>query len=552
MTLTAPDVREERPQPPLDAAAVPRSAFARRIRQRLVEWFLVPTHGVAVVLFLAALVIGTWNVAGSPNFQDDEGTYVAQAVSVQNGSLAPYTYWYDHPPLGWIQLAALGWVPQLLGLGGGSDLAAMRYVSALLFAVTATLVFLLARRITVRMPFAILAAGVFIVSPLSLTLGRQVFLDTVGLPWILLAFYLALSPRRALWPHVAAGTAFAVAVLSKLTLAVFGPALIMAMMGRERWRGRAFSLVGFLAVGALVLALYPVMAILRGELLAGEDHVSLQDALTYQFLSRSGSGWIWEADSSRNELLRGWLFLDTYIVIGGLIGAVLCLCFARTRWISVAILSFAVPVVASQGYLPAMYIIAALPLLALAIGVSADIVWRGLRAYVRKRMPGAKVGGPVLVAAVIGAFVVLIPIEQWIARGAPLLAADENRDWRDSLAWVDENVPRDEVIVVPYSMWQDVDKLGWNDPWQAIVLEKVDLDSQFDTEHPGGWADIDWIVEGPTVASNIEYLGLDEMRQAMDNSRVVASFGAWSIREVIDPGVAIPVDAVANEKGDTE
>ncbi len=36
---------------------------------------------------------------------DDEGTYVSQALAVLDGSLAPYTYWYDHPPLGWILLS---------------------------------------------------------------------------------------------------------------------------------------------------------------------------------------------------------------------------------------------------------------------------------------------------------------------------------------------------------------------------------------------------------------------------------------------------------------
>ena len=114
---------------------------------------------------------------------------------------------------------------------------------------------------------------------------------------------------------------------------------------------------------------------------------------------------------------------------------------------------------------------------------------------------------------------------------------------RASLAWVDENLSREDVVVVPYSMWQDVNDLGWDDPWRAIVLEKVDLDSQFESEHPNGWREIDWIVEGPTVAPNIDYLALHTMRDAYDNSRVVASFGAWNIRKVITTGSAESGDA---------
>lgn len=519
-----------------ESDAILRSSAAAgrgRLFARMARWMAVPDHAAALILFVAALVLGAWNVEGAPPFQDDEGTYVAQAVAVQNGDLAPYTYWYDHPPFGWIQLAGLLWVPQLLGLGEGSDLAAMRYVSATLFAVSATLVYLIARRIGAYRPFAVLGAVIFVLSPLSLTLGRQVFLDTIGMPWILLAFYLALSPRRALWHHVGAGVAFAVAVLSKLTLAAFGPALLVAMIDRSRWGSRVFSVVGFLGVGSLVLALFPVMALLRGELISGPGHVSLQDGLAYQFVSRSGSGWVWEQGSSRNDLLQSWLFLDGYIVLGGLIAGLLCALAARTRWLPVALVSFAIPILASQGYLPAMYIVAVLPFLALSIGAAADLVWRGLMAFFRAHAPGARATGPLFATAVIAAAAVLIPVEQWIGRGIPLISADENADWRDARDWVAGNVPKDEVLVVPYSMWQDLEAAGWDDPWRVIVLEKVDLDSQFADEHPGGWSEIEWIVEGPTVAPNIDYLGLTQAAIALENSRIVASFGAWNIRQVM-------------------
>ncbi len=524
-----------------------RKAAAARARGRIRAWFGVADNITMLIVFTAALVIGAWNVNGAPGYQDDEGTYVAQAVAVQNGGLAPYTYWYDHPPFGWIQLAVLGWIPQALGLGGGSDLAAMRYVSAFLFAVTATLLFLIARRMHVRRPFAILAAAIFVCSPLSLTLGRQVFLDTVGVVWILFAFYLAISPRVAMWHHVGAGVSFAVGVLSKLTLAAFGPALLLAMLDRTRWRSRAFSVVGFVGVGGLVILLFPLMAALRGELIAGDGHVSLQDGLAYQFLSRSGSGFIWEIGSARNDLLQSWLFLDGYLIVGGLIGALVCGFSRRTRWIPIAILCFALPVFVGQGYLPAMYIVSGLPFFALAIGSGLHVVWRALRRILRTHLPQLSIGGSVLAAILIGASVLFIPVEQWLTRGFPLLASsDENKDWRSTLEWVTDNVPRDEVIVVPYSMWQDVSKEGWNDPWKAIVVEKVDLDTQFATEHPGGIDDLDWIIEGPTVAPNVEYLDLKTIGAAIEQSHVVAEFGAWKIREVDHPALA---SAPADQEG---
>src|SRR5690606_3046573 len=67
------------------------------------------------VLLVAILLVQGWNISAYPTLSDDEGTYLAQAWAVQEGrGLAHYTYWYDHPPLGWIQLAVLTWIPAML------------------------------------------------------------------------------------------------------------------------------------------------------------------------------------------------------------------------------------------------------------------------------------------------------------------------------------------------------------------------------------------------------------------------------------------------------
>ena len=61
------------------------------------------------------VVLIAWNIGGFPTASDDEGTYLAQAWAVREGlGLAHYTYWYDHPPLAWIQLALVSWIPESL------------------------------------------------------------------------------------------------------------------------------------------------------------------------------------------------------------------------------------------------------------------------------------------------------------------------------------------------------------------------------------------------------------------------------------------------------
>ena len=63
----------------------------------------LPVLGILLMLTAAVRLI---NLMGSPARLDDEGTYMAQAYAVAKwGELAHYTYWYDHPPAGWLQLA---------------------------------------------------------------------------------------------------------------------------------------------------------------------------------------------------------------------------------------------------------------------------------------------------------------------------------------------------------------------------------------------------------------------------------------------------------------
>ena len=491
-------------------------------------------------LGLLSIVVSLWNLNGSPGYSEDGGTYTAQAFSVLNGSLAPYTYWYDHPPLGWIQLGALAWIPYSLGFGDGTYIGATRYVITLYFVATALLIFLLARRLRIRRPIAALAVVILVLSPLSLILGRQIYLDNIGATWLLLAFYLALSPRKALWHHIAAGVFFAVAVLSKETLAIFGPALLLAMLNRPRWSNRNFSIVGFLFVGGLVLSFYPLMALLRGELLAGANHVSLQEALTYQFFSRSGSGYIWEAGTERAELLNGWLYYDRYIIAAGLAAAVLCLLRRRTLWIPVAIVSFAIPVFIGQGYLPAMYIIGVLPYFVLALGAALNVLWDGVERLAAtgpaSRRPLARAAG----AAVIAAGIVLMSVPQWFEQDRELLTAQANEDWLLTLNWVKENVPREDTVLTPYSMWQELNSgAGWHDPWTMVVTEKADLDRQFAVEHPEGWTAVDWVIVGPIVRSNIEALGLTTVAEALAHATPAAVYGEWGVYRVANT----PVDA---------
>jgi hypothetical protein len=179
-----------------------------------------------------------------------------------------------------------------------------------------------------------------------------------------------------------------------------------------------------------------------------------------------------------------------------------------------------------------MYIVGGLPFLCLAIGTASHLFWHGALRLARRHLPGARHAAPVLIAATLAIALLPIPIQVWVDRDTRLLTEDANADWRATLAWMEANLDRDTVVLVPFSLHPDLADAGWDDPWTAIALEKADLDSDFALAHPNGWHEIEYVVDGPTVEPTIRYLDLEVAGAAYEHSAPVVTFGGWSVRRV--------------------
>ena len=481
----------------------------------------------AVILVGAALLAFN-NVANAPAFQNDEGVYTYQARAIFDGALAPYSYWYDHPPFGWIQLAAFGWIPKLFGLGGNA-VGSMRYVVSSYLVLNAVLLYALARRLGVRQLFSLTCSALFVLSPLSLELGRQVLLDNTAMPWILAAFLLVLSPSHNLLAHIGAGACFAVGVLSKETMAIYGPVLLYLLWRNCHRRTRSFSLLGFLAVGGLIISFYPLMALLKGELLPAEGRNTLWDALLFQFVERQGSGYLWQPGSARADLLNGWVFFDGYLLFGGVAAALLLVLAARTRWVTFAVGSFLLPLVVSQGYLPAMYVVSGLPFLAMAVGTAADQLWSLATGRQGRWLRPVQV----MTAGVLATALYSGTMPSWQQHNTATLTEPKNNEWLQTVGWLKGNLLRKDVLVVPPSMWQDLRDAGWASEWSVIATEKVDLDPKaFRRAHPGGWQELDYVVVNQQVRADVTYLGLTQLGRAIESGTTVATFGGTRVLRV--------------------
>jgi 4-amino-4-deoxy-L-arabinose transferase-like glycosyltransferase len=358
-TLPRPGYAYPRTGPAQDQAPLRGSPPASR-------W--LNAHRTSLPVVLGLLVLGAWvlgtGIRHYPAFADDEGTYVAQAwATLSHGSLSHYTYWYDHPPLGWLQLAVGSW---LLGplLSAGTAVAQARSLMLLPALVGVALVYVLARRLGLRRPAAAGATVLFACSPLSVALLRQVYLDSVALPWLLASLVLALSPSRRLWAFAGSGLCFAIAVLTKETMLIFLPALVVAMVQNFDRRTRAFCLTAFLMALVLVVIGYPLYALLKGELLPGPGHVSLLQAMQFQLYGRPGTGSVLSSGSAAHQLVSSWLQTDPWLLGAGVCAAPLAVLVRPLRPVAAALL-IAVLVALRGAYLPQPFVIALLPFCAL-------------------------------------------------------------------------------------------------------------------------------------------------------------------------------------------
>ncbi|NEC87674.1 phospholipid carrier-dependent glycosyltransferase [Streptomyces sp. SID12501] len=540
MTSTLPAVTAV-PKVPAQRQPAPETGSAPRATPAPSRWGRLrsarPDLLTCGLLLVAIMVVQGWNIADYPTLSDDEGTYLAQAWAVQQGKgLAHYTYWYDHPPLGWIQIAALTWIPSLLS-PDSMTVGSMRVAMLLVSAASAVLVYVLGRRLSLPRWAAGLAMALFGLSPLSVVLQREIFLDNIAVMWVLAAFTLAASPSRHLWHHFGAGMAAAAAVLTKETMLVILPALLVTMWRHGHRDTRKFALTGAVTACVLIGLSYPLFALLKGELFPGGGHVSLIDGLKYQ-MTRPGSGFILDKGSGSYGVLQSWLYYDRVLPLGGLAGALLLI--ASWRW-SVTARALAGPALTvgilalvamrPSGYLPAMYVIQALPFLALVLagGIAsvAHAVLRRRRAEgERRRLTWVRYA----VAAVLVAASAVYVVPRWYDGDRTALTADANAPYRAASKWLATEVadPAHTRVLVDDALWLDLVHAGYKPGLGVIWFYKADLDPAVTKTIPGGWKDLDYVVASPTVRRDA--VDLPNVKAAMEHSTPVATFGAGDDR----------------------
>jgi hypothetical protein len=495
---------------------------------------------VTVLVVVGAAM--AWNLQGYPGrVNDDEGTYVDRGwAMLATHHLSNYTYFWDHPFLGWATIA--GWAALTDGFSRDSrSVMVGRELMWVATLVSCVLLYVLARRIGIRRPFAAAAVLLFGLSPIGIFYHRMVSLDNLAVTWALAALVLAASGRRSWAAAIGSGVCFALAFWNKETVLLLLPVVLWLLWRRADQPTRLANVSSFCVVCLSGIAFYPLLAILKGELLPGPGHDSLwSEQVVYQ-LTRLGTGSLLNTGSGTYLQFHSWLVLDSWTVLGGGAALVTGLLIRRLRPFTLALL-LPLAVLVKGGYVPYAFVTAMLPFAALLIAGTADACWPRVRdadGHHRRRMSrlvavaiahGGKV--PVVVAVTLFALVVA---PYWLSSLHRESGSDGFGAETAAVSWVSEHVPAGDIVVCDAYPWLDIKLHTRATP---LYLWQIDSDPQvMRTELRKGYQSISYLVLEPDSPLTFAALpGRPTLQQAISHATVVQKFGSIVIYRVMGPG----------------
>lgn len=510
---------------------------APKRRNRVAEWLRnhsATLYWLSPIVVLAGL-LNAINLAGSPAHGYGEASIAMRAWSVTHlGQLTPYTYTYDQPPFGWLQIA--GWT----GLTGGFSryslaVDAAREAMVVAAIIGVVLLWFLARRLGFGRAASGVATIVFALSPLAVDLHRTVFLDNVAMVWILAALLLATSRRWQLLGFTSSAVALGIAILSSETAALALPLVALVMWRTAYKENRRYTLSIAGAVIVLACAAFVVFAFIRGQLFPSAVHPSLMGGIASQFAGSAGGTSLGGAISAS---LTQWRELDPVLFFLTPVAALGGLLIRRVRALAVALLALIVIAVISIGAnteesLQGPIVILALPVAALVIASLVDYAIR----LVRFRRFPTRIRFAAGAAAVVVAIAALAPT--WTPQLSGQLVANRVQpETSQAERWILANVPKDSRLIVDNSIWVSLVTSGFAQN-NVISFSKLDTDSAVKAQSPQGWKDSDYVVSTDQMRRSSDARAA---RSAIASSVLVASFGRGTqniqVRRIVPAGAS--------------
>ncbi len=483
-------------------------------------WF----EAIAVAFIIGiTMVLQALNIFNAPAYTVDEGNAMSNAWAILHGMITPYTYTYNHPPLGWIQIAA--WVQLTGGLSSfGNAINSGRVFMLLLAGASSLLLYLIASHLSGSRSAALLAIIIYALSPFSLLYRREVLLDNIGVFWLLLSLSLITTGKSKQRTFIMAAVALGIAILSKGMLILFVPAMIYAVWLYATPFQRKFSLLVFLYVTFVVASTFVLLALLKGELVPPGvfpwdkgTHLSLVGTLVQ----------MWQKSDQGNQFRTTWsvwLSTDLLLLVVGTIAMFINILGGTVNRFQLLTAFFSVTyslyLLLNNASEPSS-IVPLLPFLALNIAMALNIPLR----WVTRKI-GFDLGRAMLIFIIIG---VLLTAGLQQATLAQVKNVAEPQ--RQAMLWIRSNVSHNATIVTNSYLYSDLREPGVGNVESfshTQIYSSASLDPAiYAGEWKGNWQNINYIVVDATmqhdIQANINYALLNE---ALHHGVVQAQFGS--------------------------
>ena len=460
------------------------------------------------------------NMFSFPYYENDEGTYLSQAWSIiKLGKLAPYTYWYDHPPGGWIFISL--WT-QLSGgfFRFGTSVNSGRYFMLVIHIVSAILLYFITKRMTKSHWSGLTAMVFFGISPLAIYFQRRVLLDNLMIFWVLASLAILYKSRVTLIECMISGLFFGIAILTKENAIFFIPGLLYLVFTRTHISHRLFAIAGWLSFSLFTASLYVIYALLKHEFfppITPNLHVSLISTAIMQ-LQRGVPLPFWHLGSDYMMAVKIWLLKDSFIVFAGFISMGIIAIFSIfnkylrvSAFLSIGILIFFL----RGGLVIDFYVILLIPFFALNIALLLQYVSQKYSKYYRiVRIPFFCLGIGLLI--------------QYYPSLLLTLSRNETNPQISAIEWIKKNISPKSTIAIDDYAYVDLHESRYKgDPIfnNADWVWKIEMDPDVrEKKLHNDWRNIDFILLTHETIRQIKGNQFPLIKNALSNSVLLESW----------------------------
>lgn len=476
-------------------------------------------------ILIVAFFLHSYNMFHFPYYENDEGTYMSQARAVlYKNQLAPYTYFYDHAPLGWIQIAL--WIKIVGGFFVfGNAINTGRVFILLLKLLSILLLYLITKHFTNNVIFSALASLIYSVSPMGIFFQRRVLLDSIMTFWMLLSIWLVSQKTLTLYKIILSAVFFSIGVLSKETMIFLIPVYALIIHKNESISKKYRAIVIWVVISSFIISLYPFYALYKQEFFPTQGKpVSLVETLKKQ--STRGSNLpFFNSKSDFAKQWSDWIMLDSFILLGGVISTIANLLigsfYSKPKlYIPSLLIIFFGIFLMRGGLIFDFYIIPVIPLFALNIAVFINLLYlKDIKLY----------------KFILTLLMVFVILEYYIyvnKRLSFFYVKDETKPQSEVVQWIINNIPNNSKIIIDSYAYVD---LKYNDRFpNAVEYVKLIYDPMIAEQYGGKELKVDYILLTHNMLNDFRLISDNPVKTVFLNSQEIRKWQTSKSSTVVD------------------